>query len=385
MDKMRDKYKEIYEKSLSEGKKGVRRSLTESETRKVDITIADIQNSIEEMSKVPKTQRVKYVKQIMNEVKSIQGLPLSIDYLEMLAKLLQNKEFEGVIVDITDRTMFYFNQTKGKIISDLATAIDEQIQIINDIEKLSELDKRLPLAFVSKNMVTIGGVKNKIRNKIMRLTQENALYNIRNNISENVGSILEGLTGNDIELEKMQELLQAEITSRLAKKNKEATNANEEHERRQVIIQIKSILTDRAKEYRIVQPENTIMGLYELSGSEDLQGAIRTVVKNFSERKDFDTARKLCEKYLIEYKEQFGGYKSPIYMLNEEIKNAQIGDFILRGLQAQGSVEDEINYVQLIQKGLRNKSLRAIPLGKSKDGARNITLADIWEVEIERE
>lgn len=384
MDKMRAKYNEIYGKSLSEGKRTARRNLTSSETKKVDSAIANIQNNIEEMTKMPRNQRIKFVRKIMDEVKSIQGLPLSIDYLEMLTKLLQNKEFDGIVVDITDKTMFYFNQTRGKVISDLATAIDEQMQAINDIEKLTELDRRLPLAFVSKNSVTISGVKNKIRNKIVKLTQEKALASIRNDISENVESILTGLTGNNLELEQMQALLKSEVAERLERKNKEATPANEEHERRQVIIQIKSVLADRADKYKVTNPESTIMRLYELSGRNDLQTAIRTVVKNFSERKEFDIARSLCEKYLTEHKDELGGYKSPLYMLNEEIKNAQIGDFILRGLQAQGSVEDEINYVQLIQRGLKNKNLRAIPLGKNKDGVRNITLADIWEAEIER-
>lgn len=48
-----------------------------------------------------------------------------------------------------------------------------------------------------------------------------------------------------------------------------------------------------------------------------------------------------------------------------------------------GTPEEERSYFELIQKLLNdnNVKLASIPLGKSRDGLKNITLADIWENE----
>ena len=52
-----------------------------------------------------------------------------------------------------------------------------------------------------------------------------------------------------------------------------------------------------------------------------------------------------------------------------------------------GTYEEEKSYFELIEKGLKmgNVKLGAVSLGKSQDGLRTITLADIWTDENQRE
>ena len=52
-----------------------------------------------------------------------------------------------------------------------------------------------------------------------------------------------------------------------------------------------------------------------------------------------------------------------------------------------GTEREERTYFELIEKGIKmgNIKLSAISLGKSQDGLRNITLADIWVDENQKE
>ena len=58
----------------------------------------------------------------------------------------------------------------------------------------------------------------------------------------------------------------------------------------------------------------------------------------------------------------------------------EIGDFAIRILESEDSGDEVISSFELLEKGLQKSKipLRAIKLGKSLDGLRNITLADIW-------
>ena len=73
--------------------------------------------------------------------------------------------------------------------------------------------------------------------------------------------------------------------------------------------------------------------------------------------------------------------------LRLKIRNAEISDIVLKGINTQGTEEEEREYFELIEKGIKmeNVKLRAISLGKSQDGTRNITLADIWTDENQKE
>ena len=53
----------------------------------------------------------------------------------------------------------------------------------------------------------------------------------------------------------------------------------------------------------------------------------------------------------------------------------------------KGTAEEERKYFELLEKGIKmgNVSLKSISLGKSQDGARDITLADIWTDENQKE
>ena len=140
---------------------------------------------------------------------------------------------------------------------------------------------------------------------------------------------------------------------------------------------------EKSEQYNIENPEKTIMLMEELNNGK-IELAVRTVVKNLINRKEFEKAKEVYKKFSSKDKES----SLSIYIrdLKKEIRNNEIGDFVLRGINMKGTPEEKSKFIELIEKGIRQKNINldAVPLGKSQDGLKNITLADIWTDEKER-
>lgn len=72
--------------------------------------------------------------------------------------------------------------------------------------------------------------------------------------------------------------------------------------------------------------------------------------------------------------------------LRKRITCAEISDLILKGILSDKTPDEEKAFIDFIEKALRTSTIKkeAIILGKRKNDGRNITLADIWEEQIER-
>lgn len=154
----------------------------------------------------------------------------------------------------------------------------------------------------------------------------------------------------------------------------------EEQAKGQIFIQIRTALMENPEKYHIENPNITIMQVQKLCGGE-LERAIRVVIKNLIGSKDFERAKELCTSFASKYNGSLS-----LTNLRKEIRNAEIADIVLKGININGTMEEEKVYLKLIEKGLEigNVKLEAISLGKSQDGLRNITLADIWPEEIQK-
>ena len=66
--------------------------------------------------------------------------------------------------------------------------------------------------------------------------------------------------------------------------------------------------------------------------------------------------------------------------LKRKIKNAEIGDLVLKGLKMDGTKKEKVEFFKKIEEGIRlgNVKTLAVKLGKSQNGTREITLADIY-------
>ena len=379
MEQMREKYKKL---SLKSNKSEVKISeeLQKQDIELINSVIAEIEKIVNEMKGLSKKEKRKKVNYILLELKKIKDYPLTIEQAEELNSSIQSEELEKLNLNMTDKIDSYINRIKKAITRKLLEAIDiAQIQTEN-LDELETLYKKLTTKLQQNSPIYVDSLKSKIKNKIYRIKQQEASDRIKNDVPTEIESIIADIANGTLDIKLANEIIDEEAKKRLENKPKNKFSLTEEQEKRQILIQINSILMEKPEQYHIKNPKITIMQIQELCGWE-LEQAIRTVVNNLTCIKDFKTAKEVCDSFSNGYNDsQFSKY---MVTMKKGIKNAEIGDIVLRGLNMNGTEEDDRAYFDLIEKGIKmgNVKLGAVFLGKSQDGLRNIYLSDIWETE----
>lgn len=160
-------------------------------------------------------------------------------------------------------------------------------------------------------------------------------------------------------------------------KIKNKFSLTEEQERNQILFQIRTALEERTEQYSITNPEMTIYQLHNLSG-DSLHQSVSSVINNLINSRSFEKAKRVYTKF--ETESQTDEYYESMLSIKKRIRNAEIGDMVLRGINENGNAKQDANYFELIEKGLKtgNVNMKTISLGKSQSGLRNITLDDVW-------
>ena len=117
----------------------------------------------------------------------------------------------------------------------------------------------------------------------------------------------------------------------------------------------------------------------------DITQSLQIVTTNLINEKSYEKAKILCDDFLKATRDD--ALKDTIYTMKKNIRNYEIGDMVLKGLSMDKSDDKQIEYFELIEKGLikGNVKLSSIPLGTSKDGLKKIYLSDIMDInELER-
>ncbi len=383
IQQMRERYRNLYLKNNQESIV-VRKELSEKEIVKINSSITTIRNIINEMKEASKDERRKKVNGILAEIKKIQNYQLTIEQAEQLNVLLNAEELQRLSLKVKDKIQIYINRCKKNIVRKLVEAVDIAQCQTEDIEELKVLGKKITFEMERESPISVGTVRSKIYNKISKIQQNKVLERIRNDIPENVSRIINDLANGTVDIEKAKEIIKEEANNKIDSKPKTRFSLTEQQEERQILIQIEMAIREKADRFHITNPELTIIKLQELCG-DDLGQAVRAVVENLIFVKNFEEAKRVCDKFTGKNKEN--QIAKEMRDLRLRIRNAEISDMVLKGINMQGTEEEERKYFELIEKGIKmgNVKLRSISLGKSQDGTRNITLADIWPDENERE
>lgn len=350
------------------------KELSKQEIELINSVITKIEEIVKEMKNLSKKERRKVASGILAELKKIEDYQLTIEQAEKLHFLMQSEELEKLNLSTTDKIDFYINRNRKIIIRKLAESVDIAQSQAEDIEELKILEKKLTTKKEKNNQIFVDAVKSKIRNKIAKINQQKAIDRIRNDVPTDIAFIITEIANGTLDIKIANEIINKESKKRVESKSKNRFTLTEEQEKRQILIQIRTVLMEKPEQYHIENPERTIMQMQELCGGE-LEQAIRIVVNNLIGVKDFERAKEVCNSFSSKDKEK------NIRLLRNEIRNAEISDIVLKGISMNGTEEEERRYFELIEKGLKmgNIKLGAISLGKSKDGLRNIYLSDIWE------
>lgn len=379
IEEMRKRYNELSGKSYSEGLK-TQRTLTPEEEKVINAVITNVEEMIRQTKEMPKLEIRENAKLIKKEIDKIVDYPLNVEQLEKLHFLMASDTLQYLRIYKIDKIDLEIAKTKKVIIQKMAEAVDIAQSQTDEVEELKRLEKKITTEMTKADPIIVGTVKRKIEGKITRLQQQKVIDRIKNDIPSNIETIIKNLANGTLDVQEANRIIKEEAKRKVESKPKTKFSLNEEQERKQILIQINTVLMEKAGEYQVVNPEASIKQAQELF-DYGIEQAIRMVVINLAGGEKFETAKEICDKYSEE--EDFYG---PMTMLKREVKNAEIGNMVLKGINMYGTEKEENEYFKLIEKGLKSGNIRigSVSLGKSKDGLRNITLADIWVDERQR-
>lgn len=380
MEEMRKRYKKLFLKSNKDVVKQPK-ELSKQEVELINSVIAEIEEIVKEIKEVSKKEKRIRACGILAELKKIENYKLTVEQAERLHFLMQSDVLKNLSLSTTDKIDFCMNKNRRTIIRKLAEAVDIAQSQTEELEELKKLERKLTTKMQQNNQIVVDTVKSKIESKILKINNQKVSYRIRNDVPIEIEYIIKDLANGTLDIQTANEILDKEAKKRIESKPKTKFSLTEEQEKRQILIQIRTVLMEKSEKYHIENPETTVIQIKELCGGE-LEQAIRAVVKNLTSTKNFERAKEVCNRF----SGKDNTISTYIRKLRKEIRNEEISDIVLKVINMNGTVEER-TYFELIEKGLKmgNVKLGEIYLGKSQDGLKNITLADIWPNESEKE
>lgn len=382
LEKMRTKYAELC--SQNNSPQAVPEKVLSSKQREIIVEAIGMMETITETVPVgDKLSKKKRANSILEQFNRIEQYPLSVEQAEKVYKLMQAKELDGVNVSIEDRTDMRIRRIRSASMQKLVSAIDEASLKTNDVEELRKLSRKITIEMVRKNQILAGSTRTRIETRISKMIQDNYRNKMRNEVSPNIRSIINDLAADSLDVAQAQAVIDEEAQARVANRAPNKPGLSLEQERKQLLVQIGTVLSEKYNEYEIINPKSAVTKIKELCGV-DTDSALRIIVLNLIGHKAFKIANGLCDEFDTKGPKQ---RTDMVERLRKQIKYAEISDFVLRGLQTPGDVDDEERFFSTIERGIRrsNFKFKDISLGKTKDGTRTITLADIWPMEITKD
>lgn len=210
MQQMRERYKKLY---FTSNKIEVKqpKELPRQKVEQINSVIAKIEEIVESIKELPKKERRKEVNAILTKLKQIEDYQLTIEQAEKLHCILQAEELKKLNSSITDKIDFYMNRSRKTIIKRLAEAIDIAQSQTNELEELKILERKLTMKMQQNNQIVVGAVKTRIRNKISKITQQEAMDRIRNDIPEDIDSIIREIANGTLDIRMANEIINKEV------------------------------------------------------------------------------------------------------------------------------------------------------------------------------
>ena len=148
------------------------------------------------------------------------------------------------------------------------------------------------------NQIYVGAVKSRIGNKILKINQKIIFDRIRNDVPTDIAFIIMEIANGTLDIEIANEIIDKEAQKRVEEKPKTRFSLTEEQEKKQILIQIRTVLMEQPEQYHIENPTVTIKQMQKLCGG-DLEQSIRIVVNNLIYSKDFERAKEVCDRFSI--------------------------------------------------------------------------------------
>lgn len=382
MQQMRGKYRELFANSATSNnttnnntKTNTIEELSMQQLKEAETLISQIEQKAGGIINVSKLKKREIAISIIEDIKTLQQYqPLPLHLAQRFQVAIGSVDISSMPKDNSLASALHKAKRIGA--DKLVKAISIEVGRTENIEKLEELCKKLTTEIEKTNKMAVSSLRSSIQKKISDLKQRDIRTRL-NSVPENISGIIASLLNGEIDIEEANKVIIDEAKNRVASRPKTQFSVTEEQEVRQIGIQIRTAIMNNPGKYNITNPDSAINQLQQLCGIEQGE-AVRTVVTNLIGKKHYEIAKMICRKFSGE---DYQG-TLPIYIrrLHEDIRNAEISDLVLRGLNMNGTPEELASYFGVIEMGLQkgNINTRAVSLGKSRDGLKEITLYDIW-------
>ena len=338
-------------------------------------------------------QRQRYkVSSMLKLFSDIDNIDLPIDLLQRVYSIFPTDQLHKVM-DIHAKDGI--ERKQGHYIIKYANAIGKQIEKTDDLEKLEKLFKTFSSIF-GKSNYAVSTIRSKILKKIqtIKLSKvEGVLRQSEDKASAVVSMLMDPEVDIDTINQKVAEAADEYYENRMKVVNEtdvnQRTAAVQAPTKEGSIRQIRFYILNEIRNGSSFV-DNADFMLQRMQGiSIDKNVAIHSLMESFIKDKKYDEAMKFAEGAYgrscnVVDRNSFKTYKKRIQYL-------EVADLIMKGINArERSIEDENKYYEMIQRGIEQAKLdpRLIILGKTEDGHKSITYADIAEIvkpSIERE
>ncbi len=344
----------------------------------IEEAIRKLEEIIQTIPTLPKDEKNVKLIEILTELKKIETFNLNVEQAEKVYYLINIPELHALDRRYYRKIDYVFSIQRKINLNKLLENIQIAQAQTDDIEELKMLQKRITPQILQKNQLVASKLNSEITNKIYRIQKEKLVQEFKNNISENIIEIVKDLANGTVDIEKANLIIDAEAKKRVKNRHQNKFTLTEEQEKKQILVRIRQEITGNASKYKIINPSETISQMQNLCGG-GIELAIKAVVENFIQRKEFETAENICNTYLMQRENP--QLRKFVIQLRKKVKYAEIGDLVLKVINTDMGKDEEDKLYEQIKIGVQtaNLKLNEISIGKSKDGLRTIYLSDIWD------
>lgn len=376
---IKERYQALYLSSQESTQENARRDLTKQEMKKIKSKIMILESKVAKLQKDSKVEKRQIAKEILSGVEEIEQLPIELEEAEKLYTLLETEGLNNLHLNSKDNIDLLVNKTRRRIKKVFAESIYDRSTETDDVETLRELSKKFTRKLIADDPLTIGAYQTKIDSRITKMIQKSTLEKIRNDVPSEIRNVVLQLAEGNLDSEIANQAVEKEAKNRYESSPKTRFSLTEEKHKKQILIQIETLLEEKAQEYNIINPEATIGLVQELCG-ENLERAIHVVITNLINVRRLEEAKQVCDNY-DRSKESEDSLAITLKYERNRIRNTELSDLVLRGIRETKTPEEENRFLELLEKGLKmnHVKMKDIDLGMNKKGDRKITLEDVWE------
>ncbi len=323
-----------------------------------------------------------------NEVKKLysylEPLDLPADLARRAYSILPEDNLKRIRVKADSN---YFKQTISNYRSRFFTALSDEIDSTNDLDELNKISRELT-KYSSISYVISSSLNNKVIRRITAIKMDK-FKEFLTIPKDKIDGIVDSILDPNASVEDIKENINktAVIFFEGRKRAIEEVDTNKNLARLRAPTMEGSAKQVNHQVIDALQQEGLdiedIYGLLDrlVKLGIDRGVAIHAILNNMINNERYDDAEEFAGTVYKARTEDVLEQNSRRIALST-VRRARISKFIMRGINAkEGTVEEENNYYQLILSGIEKSRLdpQGIALGKTKDGLKTITWADVME------